>query len=122
MKLRRWDAFDDHFAIDYSARRFPITNHTHLLAAGVVGIREIKQMVRSELRMQRDRHQAAFAARLDIRNDEDRLRAQLSILVSAHATGALSEEHAPIRRPDDRPNYFQIRNDCFDFETRLREL
>src|SRR5882724_10423516 len=74
MKLRRGNALNNHFAISKAARRLAITHDPHLCAARVVCVGKIKEMVRSKLRMQRDAHQSALAARLDIWNCEKRLR------------------------------------------------
>src|ERR1700741_3385385 len=60
--------------------------------------------------MQRDAHQSTFAARFDIRNDEQRLRSQLPIFENANAPGPLSEYHSAIRRPDYGPGHLQTAN------------
>jgi hypothetical protein len=66
--------------------------------------------------MEREAHQSAFAARLDIRHYEQRLGPQLAILKDAHAPGTFREKHATIRRPNDGPDDFEIRYDRFDLE------
>src|SRR5258707_4995794 len=70
MKLRRGNAFNDDLSIDKTGRRLAIANHAHWLTVRVIRISKIKQMIRGKLRMQRDAHQPALAARFDIRNHE----------------------------------------------------
>ena len=121
VQVRRGNVFDDYLAISEAAGPLAIARHTHALAvAALVGIRKIEQMIRSELRMQHDAHQTAFAARLDVRHSEQWRLAQLSVFENAHPALPLGENHATIRRPNDRPHDFQIADDGFNFEAGLR--
>ena len=119
MKLRRGNAFNDDLSIDKTGRRFAITHNPHPGCVVIVGVRKIEPVIRSKLRMQGDTHQSAFAARLDIGDDEQGLRAQLSIFKDAHPARSLGKEHPPIRRPHDRPDNLQIRNYRFNLEAGL---
>src|SRR5437016_5015414 len=104
MKLRCRNVFDNDFAISEASRRLTITNYAHELAAGVVSIRKIEQMIGSELRMQRHTHQSAFTLWLDVGNGEERLWTQLPIFVDTHASRPLGKDHPAIQRPDNRPH------------------
>src|SRR6185295_10428758 len=77
-------------------------------------------MIRRKLRMQGEAHQSAFAARLDVRDDKQRLCTQLATLEHAYAPRPFSEEHPAIGRPNNRPDNLEVGNDCFDFERALR--
>jgi hypothetical protein len=77
-------------------------------------------MIRCKLRMQRETHEAAFASRLNVRDDEQWLRLQLAVLKNPNAARTLGENHATVGRPNDRPGHLQIPNDRFNFEACLR--
>src|ERR1051325_8765672 len=69
--------------------------------------------------MQRKAHQSAFAARLDIGHYEQRLWLELAVLKDADTPGSFSKNHAPVRRPHNRPRHFKVTDDGFNFELRL---
>src|SRR5882762_1524011 len=46
VKLRRRNIFDNDFAIGKAGGRLAITHYAHELAAGIIGVRKIEQMIR----------------------------------------------------------------------------
>src|SRR4051812_17515908 len=115
MKLGRRDAFDNDFSICQARRRLLVSDHANLLAALVVSVRKIKQVIGRKLRMKCDAHQTALASRLHVGHDKQRLWPQLSILENSHTPGSFGKKHTTVRRPHNRPNYFQVRNNSFNF-------
>src|ERR1041385_5298707 len=77
-------------------------------------------MITAELRVQCDAHQPAFARRLNVRHDEQRLRIQRAFFKHTHASRTLGKDHATVRRPHDRPGHLESTDDLLDFETNTR--
>src|SRR5262245_34700618 len=99
MVLSRRNVLNDDLAIGQARRRFTITRDSNLRPTRIVRVREVEKMIRGELWMQRNAHQSAFATRLDVRHDKQRLRAQFSILIDAYSSRPFSEKHSTVRRP-----------------------